>query len=141
MRSTGIECSDSPPAVSSEPASNASSPRPSPFNLAMDRPFGGRCDALVPPQHFSRQREICLRAFGHHVELQRRDTVAGRFGEADIARYHRSIKFFAEMLLQIRGNVERKRVARVVHGSQQALDLEPWVEMRAHLSYRLHQIG
>src|ERR1700730_1503631 len=99
MRSTGSDCSDSPPAISSEPASTASSPRPSPFNLAMHCPLGGRCDTLVPPQHFSSQRQICLRSFRRLVELQYGDTVAWRFGESNVARDHCAIKFFAEVLL------------------------------------------
>src|SRR3981081_3432470 len=122
MRSSGRNCSDSPPEISSEPASSASSPRPSPFNLAMQCPFGGRHDILVPPPHFSRQREIRQCAFRRLVELQRRNTVTGRFGESNVAWDHRAIKLFAKVFLQIRGHVERKGVARIEHGSQQALD-------------------
>ena len=45
------------------------------------------------------------------------------------------------MLLQIRGHVEGQRIARIVHRAQQALDFELWIQMRAHASDRLHQIG
>src|SRR6266851_7353735 len=137
MRSSGRDSSDSPPEISSEPARSASSPRPSPFSLAMDCPLVRRCDALVPPQHFSGQREICLRTFRRLVELQRWDAVTGRLGESDVARYHRAVEFFTEVLLQICGDVEGKRVARVVHGSQQALDFKARIEVRAHLAYGL----
>ena len=45
------------------------------------------------------------------------------------------------MPLELGGDVLRERVARVVHRAQQALDLEPRIEMRAHLLHRLHEIG
>src|SRR3981081_2164549 len=141
MRSSGRDCRDSPAEISSEPASSASSPRPSPFNLAMQCPLGGGDHILVPSPRFHRQREIRQCTFGSLVELQRGDTVAGRFGESNVAWDHRAIELFAEVLLQIRGHVERKRVARVVHGTQQALDFKARVQMRAHLAYGLHQVG
>ena len=73
--------------------------------------------------------------------MQRRDAVARRLGEANVSRNHRAIELVAEMLLQIRGHVEGQRIARIVHCAQQALDLELWIQMRAHPSDRLHQIG
>src|ERR1700687_6008812 len=98
MRSSGRDCSDSPAEISSEPASSASSPRPSPFNLAMQCPLGGRDHILVPSQAFSRQREISQCALGRLVELQRGNTVTGRLGESNVAWDHRAIELFAKVL-------------------------------------------
>src|ERR1019366_2552773 len=45
------------------------------------------------------------------------------------------------MLLQLRRDLLRERVARLVHGAQQALDLEPRIEGLAYLAYGLYQVA
>src|ERR1700737_1801860 len=73
--------------------------------------------------------------------MERRDAVARSFGEADVARDDRPIELVAEVLLQIGRDVERQRVSRVVHRTQQALDLQLRIQVRADLADRLHEIG
>ena len=63
-----------------------------------------------------------------------------RFGEADVARNHRAIELVAEMFFELGRDVLRERVARVVHRAKEPFDLEPRVQMRAHLADRLHEI-
>ena len=50
--------------------------------------------------------------------------VAGRFGQADIARDDGAVHLVAEVALQLVGYLLRKRVARIEHGAQQAFDFE-----------------
>ena len=94
-----------------------------------------------PAQHFAGEREIRVRALRLRLELERRDAVRRRLGEAHVARNDRAIELVAEMLLELGRDVLRERVARIVHRAQQALDLEPRVEVRAHLLDRLDEIG
>ena len=68
------------------------------------------------------------------------NAVRRRLGEAHVAGHDRAIELGAEVALQLGGDVLRERVARVVHGPQQPLDLERRIEMRAHLLDGLHEI-
>ena len=63
-----------------------------------------------------------------------------RLGEPDVARDDGPVDLVAEVLLELRGDVQRQRVARVVHRAQQPLDLERGIEVRAHLLHRLHEV-
>src|SRR5215831_16581163 len=98
------ECSASCADASSLPASSASSPRPRPFSLAMAhaRVLRRRCTAqggFVAPEYFAGERQVGLRALRRAVQLQRRNAVARRFGEPDVAGNHGSVQLLAEVFL------------------------------------------
>src|ERR1700692_4165892 len=103
MRSIGSAFSASLPVASSEPDSSASSPRPSPLSLAIGDTYCifGCCRArrFIAAEHLAGQRKIRLCAFRGLVEVQRRNPVARRFGEADITRDHGAVELVAEVLL------------------------------------------
>src|SRR6266487_3469590 len=136
MRSIESDFSASLAVVSSDPNNSASSPRPSPLSLAIGDTycvFGcARARRFFAAEHLAGQRKVGLRAFRRLVEVQRRNAVARRLGEADIARDHCTVEFVTEVLLQIGRHVERKRVAWIVHCPQQSLDFELLIQMRAY---------
>src|SRR6266513_3742672 len=145
MRSMGSDFSASVAVSSSDPNNSASSPRPSPLSLAIGDTYCTcecrRARRFFAAEHLAGQREIRLRAFRGLVDVQRRNAVARRLGEADLARDHCTVEFVTEVLLQIGRHVERKRVAWIVHCPQQSLDLKLLIQMRAYAADGLHQVG
>src|SRR5438034_5523347 len=145
MRSMGSDFSASVAVSSSDPNNSASSPRPSPLSLAIGDTYRTcgcrRARRFVAAEHLAGKREIRLRPLRGLVEMQRRNAVARRFGETDIARDYRTVEFVAEVLLQIGRHVERERVARIVHRAQQSFDFEPRIQMRTDAADGLDKIG
>src|SRR5271165_2750249 len=143
MRSRASDCNVSRSDASPEPDNSASSPRPRPLSLAMRDSYRWRRRArrLVPSQDLSGERQISLRTLGCLVQVQRRDAITRRLGESNVARNHGAINLVAEVLLQIRRDVQRKRAARVVHGAQETFDFEFRIEVRAYAADGLHKIG
>jgi hypothetical protein len=101
---------------------------------------GRRVARFHPAQHLAGERQVRERALRLRLELERRHAVRGRLGEPHVARDHRAEQLVAEVLLELGRDVLRERVARVVHRAQQALDLEPRIEVRAHLLEGLQQV-
>ena len=66
--------------------------------------------------------------------------MAGRFGQANIARDHRAINLVAEVIEQLLRHLLRQSITRVIHGAQQAFDFERRVQVRTHFFHGLHQI-
>ena len=75
-------------------------------------------------QHLTGKRDVGLRALGGFVPDDGGRAIARGFRQADIARDHRPVHLVPEVLLQLLRNLERERVSRVVHRSQEAVDLE-----------------
>ena len=149
-------CSASAASGSSAPASSASRPRPSPFG----RIIGASSVSVVTPPRRGvgrRARGASRLPSGAASRRRARDRPArpsssgraaapatpcdGASASRMLRGIDRPIELVAEMLLELGGDVERERVARVVHRAQQALDLEPRVQVRAHFLHRLHEVG
>src|SRR5579883_2478145 len=109
------------------------------FSIDMGGSDLRRRAAALAPQHLAGQAEVRDRAARLAVVEVDRLAVAGRFGEADVARDDRAQQLVAEVLGQLRRDVVRQVVAHVVHGAQQALDLELRIEPRAHRLDRVEQ--
>ena len=96
---------------------------------------------LFAPQDFARQRQVADRAPGLGVVGNHRRTVAGRFRQAHVAGNNGAVHLVAEVADQLVGNVVGQTVARVVHGAQQAADMQLGVEHGADLLDGVHQRG
>src|SRR3989344_1775584 len=93
--------------------------------------------SLFAAQHLAREREIGLRALGLHVVADHRLAVRGGLGQPDVAWDHGAIELVAEMRLELCRYLVVEIVARVVHGTQQPLDLKRRIQRLANFSNRV----
>jgi hypothetical protein len=95
---------------------------------------------LHTPHDLAGEREVGERPLRFRFERERRHTVRGCLSEPHVAGNDRPIQALAEVTLEFRRDVQRERIARVVHGAQQPFDLERRIQVSAHFLDRLHQI-
>src|SRR6266513_2738761 len=137
MRTLACRSQTAPPSPSL--SRRASRPLPSPLSFTGISRSYCRRDA-VPGEDLVRQRDIRLRAFAFAIELDSGRAKARRFREPDVARNYGLVHLLAEVLLQLRRHLLRERIARVVHGSKQAFDIELRIQVLADLLDRVDEI-
>src|SRR5690606_6935906 len=109
----------------------ASSPRPWPGSPSWLR----SCRVLLlfalalAADHFPGQAEVGDRAARGLVVADDALAVAGRFGQAHVARHDGTEDLVAEMFHQLRGDRVGQVVAHVEHGAKHAFDLQRGVEL------------
>src|SRR5438309_3825951 len=138
MRSVACRSETGPPSPSL--SRRASRPLPSPLSFTGISRSCCRRDA-VPGEDLARQGDVRLRALALAVELYGGRAEARRLGEPYIARNHGLVHLLAEVLLQLRRHLLRKRIARIVHCSKQPFDIELRIQVFADLFDRVHEIG
>ena len=82
--------------------------------------------------YFPRQRHIGHGSSRMTVIENGRQPVAGRFCESHVAGYHGPKHLISEILDELSRNIPRQAVARIIHGSQEALYVEVWIGPLAH---------
>ena len=87
------------------------------------------------------EREVRFGAAGARVVGHGGQAVAGRFGEAHVARDHRAVDLVLEELAHVARHLLAEVRALVVHRQQHAFDVERRVERRAHAPHRRDEIG
>ena len=89
-----------------------------------------RCGrATLAREHLPRERQVPLRALRLHVVEERRLAVRRRLAQAHVARDDRVEH--AEVALHLVGDLVGEVVARIEHGEDDALELEPRVHAPA----------
>src|SRR5713101_7711533 len=126
---------------SSSLARSASNPRPKPLIFTVLFLSSRACRRSGAAQYFSGQLEIRLCALGVSIVAYCGHAVARRFGEPDIARNNSIVNLVAEVLLQLVGNLLRQEIPGIIHGAQQAFDLQPGIEIGVHSFNRRDQIA
>jgi hypothetical protein len=91
--------------------------------------------------HLAGQGQVSNRATGIFVIRQRGHAVARRFGQADVTRDHCVVKLVAKVFLELRRHVVHQAQARVIHGPQQAFDLQVRVEQLSDTLDVIHKVA
>ena len=97
--------------------------------------------AADPLHHLARELDEGLRALRCRVEHHAGLAVAGRFGQAHVARDHGVEHLVAEVRLELLADLLLQRDARVEHHPQQADDLQLAVQVGVHLLDGVDQVG
>ena len=104
----------------------------------------GQSEVCVEVGRADQPGDPCFHPFGtlcfiaHH---QHRHAEARCFREPHVPRNDRAIDLVSKVLEQLRRDLLRERVARIVHGAQQSLDLQAGVQVRTHPFDGLHQVA
>lgn len=98
-------------------------------------------DDMVSFQNFSPQLRICLGSARSWVIKRDWKSMAGSFGESDIAGNGSAKEFFPEEFLEVLRDLLRQIGAVVVHGEENAFETEIGVERLCDLVKGAHQLG
>mgnify|MGYP006955158455 CR=1 FL=1 len=93
----------------------------------------------VATNHLPGQRQVSHSAFGNPIVFQCRQTVTGGFGQPDVAGNHRTVDLVTEIFAELARYIQGQAVARVVHGTQYALNLKIRVHRFLNLLDGVHQ--
>jgi len=96
---------------------------------------------LIASEKFPGELEIGLGSPGTGIVERNGLTVAGRFRKPDIAGNHSDIEPLAEVLTERAGNLLSEVGSVVVHGQEDALDADVWIERRADALERRDEFG
>ena len=95
----------------------------------------------MPAQVLTGQCQVGGGAAGTLVIAQHRQAMAGRLGQADIARHHGAVHLACKVLVQLGGDLVGQAVAWIVHRAQQPRYLQFRVGTLGHAVDGFHQRG